>query len=459
MTIQLQRYTRLLLAFGVGLAVPYACVHADAGSADVAFRWDYQTAGASGFVLYCGASSQWYTTRYAFGNIDTAHIALAKGSVHFCSVTAYDAEGLESRFSNEVAIAVTDGAPPSVMPPITVEPGTDSLMLTPTGFRVRFNRPFDLNVLDLLWAEGWLDTPDIALVDAKKGFVAGSVVPDPDNRGFTFVKTRGVLAAGSYSLLIRSRPQGLVDEFGRPLDGNGDGVFGDDFILSFAIPPGNEPILSIDEFARGPGQPVRLPAGNPAGGIPIRMTNGSGVTDVEFTLRYSPSNLRLLGIRPGANLRGDITVATIDSTTGKAHIRLARLGGLTDAVAELLILDAEVPMEAVYRSTHVLDITELRLNGGTIPGKDDDGVHVVAYLGDTTGNGSYSSLDLSRLQALILGTDRGLAAYPLIDPVLIGDVTGNGSITSLDMSRLSDWIRSGLDSAVRPEFEAMPVIP
>jgi len=59
----------------------------------------------------------------------------------------------------------------------------------------------------------------------------------------------------------------------------------------------------------------------------------------------------------------------------------------------------------------------------------------------------------------VLGTERALAAYQQIDPVLIADVTGNGSISSLDMSRLSEWIRGGLNPTVRPEFEAMPVIP
>jgi hypothetical protein len=81
---------------------------------------------------------------------------------------------------------------------------------------------------------------------------------------------------------------------------------------------------------------------------------------------------------------------------------------------------------------------------------------VVAYLGDTTGNGTYSSLDLARLQGLTTGADASLVAYPGVDPRLIADVTGNGSITSLDLARLSDWIRSGLNSSVRPEFEHMP---
>jgi hypothetical protein len=49
-----------------------------------------------------------------------------------------------------------------------------------------------------------------------------------------------------------------------------------------------------------------------------------------------------------------------------------------------------------------------------------------------------------------------LEGYPQIDPVIIADITGDGSISSVDLSRLSEWIRSSLNPAVRPEFEAMP---
>jgi hypothetical protein len=457
---RLQACMRGSLAFAL-IAVLHAYAHAETVSAEVTFRWDYESAGAAGFMLYCGTSSQWYTTRVDLGNTDTAHLALVRGAVNFCALSAYDADGFESPFSNEVAIAVTDAAVPevSVEQPITLAAGADAVTLTPTGFHVRFNRAIDFNALDLLWAERWQETPEVGLAGAKSGVVPGSIVPDPDNRGFTFVKTAGVLAPDNYTLTIRSGSEGLRDELGRPLDANGDGIFGDDFVLGFAILPGSEPILSIGEFARGPGQSVRLPAGSPTGGIPIRITNGAGITDVEFTLRYSPADLSLLGVRRGAHGGGDITLAAIDSEAGVAHIHLERLAGLTGATAELLILDAEVPMQARYGYADILDLSELQINGGAIHGKDDDGLHVVAYLGDSTGNAAYSSLDLARMQGLVLGTDRALAAYPLTDPVLIADVTGNGSISSLDMSRLSEWIRSGLDPAIRPEFEAMPVIP
>jgi len=434
---------------------------AEGPSVDVTLRWDYEAAGAAGFVLYCGTSSQWYTIRLDVGNTDTTSLSLEEGAVHFCAVNVYDAAGVGSPFSNEVAIAVTDAAAGlvSVEAPIAVAQDGDSLSPTATGFRVRFSRPFDLNALDLLWTDFWLETPEVALVGSKTGIVRGSIVADADNRGFTFVKTDGVLVPDSYTLTLRSSTSGLIDAYGRPLDGNGDGIFGDDFVLSFAVLPSNDAVVAIGEFARGPGQPARIPAGTPRAGIPVDLINGVGVADVEFTLRYTPTFLKVLGVRPANSVTGDVTLAAIDNEAGVARIRIEGLGGLTAASTGLLVLEAEVPTSAHYAGAHVLDISELRINGGSIAARDDDGLHVVAYLGDVTGNGTYSSLDLARMQRLVLGSDWGLSAYPRVDPAILADITANGSISSLDMARLSEWIRSGFNSSSRPEFEPLPGVP
>ena len=45
-----------------------------------------------------------------------------------------------------------------------------------------------------------------------------------------------------------------------------------------------------------------------------------------------------------------------------------------------------------------------------------------------------SSLDASRVQRVVVGLDSGFDAFDDINPVLIGDTTGNGSLSSLDAS-------------------------
>ena len=62
----------------------------------------------------------------------------------------------------------------------------------------------------------------------------------------------------------------------------------------------------------------------------------------------------------------------------------------------------------------------------------DPGLIVMAYVGDTTGNGTLSSLDASRVQRVVVGLDSGFDAYDKFNPVLLGDTTGNGGLSSLD---------------------------
>ena len=65
---------------------------------------------------------------------------------------------------------------------------------------------------------------------------------------------------------------------------------------------------------------------------------------------------------------------------------------------------------------------------------------VLAYSGDTTGNGSHSSLDASRIQRVVVGLDSGFDAFDTLAPPLIGDTTGNGGLSSLDASRVQQEV-------------------
>ena len=257
-------------------------------------------------------------------------------------------------------------------------------------------------------------------------------------RGCTFVKTGGVLLPDTYTLTIPSKYDGFVDLFGRPLDGNGDGrsgddyVVGDDYHLIFAVAPSNTPVVSIDRFARGPGQPVNLPAADPTAGIPVRISNGAAVREVEFTLRYDPALLSVFDVSLAKSISGNLTLKSIDPLAGLIRIHVANLSGLTGASTVLLKLQAEVPVDAPNRGRHLLDLGDLKFNAGALSGRADDGLHVVAYLGDTDGDGKYSSYDALLIQRVILRLDSGFSAYPLIDPIVVGDVNGSGRLDSSD---------------------------
>jgi hypothetical protein len=111
-----------------------------------------------------------------------------------------------------------------------------------------------------------------------------------------------------------------------------------------------------------------------------------------------------------------------------------------------------VPNNAPYRSKHLLAFASVEINEN--PAVGDDAIHVVVYIGDTTGTGTYSSLDAQRILRVVSGLDSGFALFPLLDPAALADTTGNGSLSSLDATRILQEI-VGLD---RPEIPPLPGI-
>ena len=97
----------------------------------------------------------------------------------------------------------------------------------------------------------------------------GSLLLDADNQGMTFVLsgtgTAGVLAADVYQVTIRSATNAFKDQLGSLLDGNNDGVPGDDFVTTFTVAATPTVILSIPDFARGPDSIYNVRVPNNAG--------------------------------------------------------------------------------------------------------------------------------------------------------------------------------------------------
>ena len=97
-----------------------------------------------------------------------------------------------------------------------------------------------------------------------------------------------------------------------------------------------------------------------------------------------------------------------------------------------------MPDAAPYASKHVLDLQNVQVLDATPdtpqlrPSRDDDGVHVAAYFGDTTANGLYSGSDVTLLQRVVVGSATGFAGYQLADPALIADINRSGTINGSD---------------------------
>jgi hypothetical protein len=194
------------------------------------------------------------------------------------------------RFPVTVTVSDSDGASGSdaffvdVMsqPPLEVT----AFQPAPSGFQVEFNRPPVSAALNLFETEtGGFGPPDVTLVGARSGLVRGSLILGAGGHSMAFLRTGGPLAPDTYTVTLRSAASGLRDDVGWMLDGDGNGVMGDDFVTSFTLGPSPR-VLSVPEFARGPSQAIKLPAPDLAAGIPVQLAGGAGVNAMSFDLRF-----------------------------------------------------------------------------------------------------------------------------------------------------------------------------
>ena len=309
--------------------------------------------------------------------------------------------------------------------------------LTPTesGFVVDFNLPLDpagLNLYDD--AAGLLGPADVLLVGADSGPIRGSVVVGSDNRRITFLKTGGPLDPDTYTVTLRSTANGFVDTVGQPLDGNADGTPGDNYAGTFtAVADLNAVVVSVPDFTRGYGQPVNLPL-NSTAGIPVTLSTGQNVTGVDLDLVFDPALLDVTGFVasvPGAAASFNLIEA------GRIRVTISSAGEFSASAGsiELGRFAATVPDTAPYAAKQILRLENVNVED-TVPqprpARADDGLHVAAFVGDTSGNGLYSAGDTTLLQRLIVGQGTGFTAYSLVDPMLVADVNRSASLTAGD---------------------------
>ncbi|QKS29606.1 MAG: tandem-95 repeat protein [Candidatus Accumulibacter similis] len=327
-----------------------------------------------------------------------------------------------------------------------------------SGASIRLNRALDPTTLNLYGTEtGGQGPADVTLVGAATGAVTGSLVLDDDLQGFRFVRTGGPLAPDTYTLTLRSAANGVIDALGRLLDGDDDGTPGGNYVTTLSVAGPLPRVLSLPDVIRGPGQPVNIPA--TVSGIPIRLSDGNGVQSIDFSLSYDPALLTISDVTPNVKqLPSGYTFAANLTVPGLIRVGMSFPTPLAAGARDLLTFTAAVPATAPYRVKQVLDLSDLSLNEGRLAAVADDAVHVVAYFGDATGNGSYSSLDGQRVLRHTVRLDSGFAAYPLADPALIADITGNGTVSSLDATRILQEV-VGDDQVEIPPLPGITITP
>jgi hypothetical protein len=103
-------------------------------------------------------------------------------------------------------------------------------------------------------------------------------------------------------------------------------------------------------------------------------------------------------------------------------------------------IQANVPDSAAasYKAKELLQLSNIVINNGGVSGAvGTNAIHVNAYFGDVTGNGTIDGLDVATANTVARGTATGFAAYQLLDPAIVGDVANDISVDAGDVSDLA----------------------
>lgn len=322
----------------------------------------------------------------------------------------------------------------TVLPPSTLR--VSVIAPASGGLTLNFNRVLEPSMLNLYDTQGGgLGPADFVLHGETVGNVRGSIVLDPGLRSMTFIPTTGIIQPDTYTVTLRSATDGFRDSNHELLDGDGDLIPGGDWVTTWTTgsPAPNSVLVQIPNFSRGPQQAVNVPASS-ASGIPISFSDGEGVTTATFQIHYDPTLLNITAATVAPGLPEGATVDIETSSAGVAIIAFASPTPLPAGTKRFIDLQADVPTTAPYRDKHILNLENVSINSGAIPSIGDDGLHVVAYFGDVSGNGTYSAQDASLIARQAVGIDTGLELYQLLDPTIVGDLTGNGGFSSSDTS-------------------------
>ncbi len=304
----------------------------------------------------------------------------------------------ETSETHSIRVRATDAAGESVDRVFTIVVAdvpegllVEELIPDRDGFRIRFSGQLEVSNLDLHNRAVAPEYLDVTLRDTTGTLIDSAITINDRQDGFRLVVNNGVLDAGDYRLTVRSGESGVVAVDGRLLDGNSDGVVGDDYVATFTIEPlpVGTAIVGVPGFFEAAGQQVNFP-GSSAGGIPIVVTALEGVMSLDMELFYNPELLNISGVELAEGMpSGALSLINV-LEPGHAVVGFFSPQPLAAGSYEVARLLATVPTTAEKDQTHVLDVRGASLNEGMIPVFDDDGIHVVAV-----GNRAPTGINLS----------------------------------------------------------------
>jgi len=370
-----------------------------------------------------------------------------------------------------VTVQVTDsnGAVGSSSFPVTVTQGIPTTFQVSafnpatSGFDVTFNRAANMTKIHLYdglspsgtnlnFGESNVFQSDVVLTGNTVGTVHGSLVWDATTDTAEFVQTSGVLAPDTYHVTLVSPD--WQDTSGNPLNG------GSNYTATFTVAANTNRVISVPNVARGPGQPLNVAANGTAlaTGLPIIVSDGTGVEGFDFALDYNPSLLQITSAAFGSGVpsawgtlsTNEYNIVNIDATHAKVYVSVADPTGANPISAgsqTLIVLTGAVVSATpgagsqLYGSSCLLNLegVDLASAAGSISVVGAQSIFKDMNFGDANGDGRINGSDASLVSRIGAHLDSGFFAAPLTDPVVVGDVSGDGKVNSQDAADISRY--------------------
>lgn len=290
-----------------------------------------------------------------------------------------------------------------------------------SSFTIDFNRAIDNSVID--YSVDDLEA-DLLVQDASGNSISGSIVFNDDFSSLTFVKTGDSLEAGDYTVNLRSDENGFNHADGGLLDGNSDGIEGDDYTIEFTI-ENSERIISLSDLILSPGEAVEDEQ------LLISINDGTDITSLTLDLEYNPDFLDIDSIEIVEDLAIDWDVETDFSSPGVASITLTGQA-LASGEQNLIQISGNVSETATYGASQLLKLNNALLNNGEISSLEDTAIQQVSLLGDVSRNQTHEAEDAYLIAQLNTGLISNFTEYPGIDPNLVADINGDGVVSAFD---------------------------
>jgi len=204
----------------------------------------------------------------------------------------------------------------------------------------------------------------------------------------------------------------------------------------FTVAPTTARVVTIPDFSRGAtstaGQSVNLSYDNGNPGVPVTISDGSGVMAVDFDVVYNPALIdfasTFFGVLPAS---WTTTVNLVSS--GRMRLSLTGTTALGSGPQTITRLLASIPANAPYGASDLVRIEGLRVitqAGGATPVASigDAGLHKAIFVGDTNADGLYTAQDAGWTAGVRVGSYTGFDAHSWTDPAIVADVNQNAGL-------------------------------